>query len=256
MQSWYSMGFMAPSFCKIFVSFKSKKLSRLILVKRKKKRTYGEEVWNVCSCPPESDQHRVGGGEVSVSPMHLPRLSEPRRHSNYQGSPPRSSGNYIMGRNSDVTVGLPARLSTSSSSGYERLSVEYHQGGGLDLPPLVKLGALSDGSSYLVRQDSAMSAAQHRHSSCSATSFVSSTSSRLRGAYARQRDLLLNDTMKKQPHIGELFAGNQFLTHLTSAPPVPASPCAHTLLQPSSGLVDASLRYREADLKDRIILFL
>lgn len=255
MQLWYSMGRMAPSLCKLFVSLKPKKLSRLILVKKKKKRSCKEgssafvETWKIARSPETFCTDAASPSRVSVQ---MPHLMEARRHSSYQGSPPRNSIGFIMGRNSDVMPGFP-RLSTSSSSCYERLSVER----GLDLPPLVKLGAFSDELGILTRQDSAMSLGQHRRSSCSsATSFVSSTSSRLKNVYARQKDLIMNDLTSKQPHIGELFAGNQFLTHLTAAPAVPASVCENAFLQPSSGLVDASLPGREADLKDRIILFL
>ncbi|MCO5612158.1 hypothetical protein L7F22_066420 [Adiantum nelumboides] len=257
MQLLCSMGRMAPSICKLFVSLRTKKLSRLILVKKKKKRSCNEsgegsdvDSWKIMGSP-ESSAYADAISSPRLS-VQMPHLMEARRHSSYQGSPPRSSISYIMGRKSDVLSGLP-RLSTSSTFCYERLSVDRGQ----DLPPLLKLGAYSAESGFLARQDSAMSLAQHRHSSCSsATSFVSCTSSRLKHAYARQKDVLMNDLARKQPHIGELFAGNQFLTHLTAVPAASASICDNALLQPSSGLLDASLPCREAELKDRIILFL
>ncbi|MCO5612525.1 hypothetical protein L7F22_066793 [Adiantum nelumboides] len=254
MQLLCSMGRMAPSICKLFVSLRPKRLTRLILVKKKKKRSCNEsgegsdvDSWKIVGSPESVYADAISSPRLSVQ---MPHLMEARRHSSYQGSPPRSSISYIMGRKSDVLPGLPRR-STSSTSCYERLSVDRGQ----DLPPLLKLGAYSAESGFLARQDSAMSLAQHRRSSCSsATSFVSCTSSRLKHAYARQKDVLMNDLASKQPHIGELFAGNQFLTHLTAVPA--ASICENTLLQPSSGLLDASLPCREAELKDRIILFL
>ncbi|KAI5081432.1 hypothetical protein GOP47_0004615 [Adiantum capillus-veneris] len=255
MQLLYSMSRMVPSLCKLFVSLSPKKLSRFILVKKKKKRSCKEgggsfaDTWKIMRSPESVYADAVSSPQVC---MQMPHQMEARRHSSYQGSPPRSSISYIMGRKSDVLPGLP-RLSTSSASCYERLSGER----GLDLPPLLKLGAYSGESGFLSRQDSAVSLAQHRRSSCSsATSFVSCTSSRLKHAYARQKDALANDLASKQPHIGELFAGNQFLTHLTAVPAASSSVCENALLQPSSGLLDASLPCREAELKDRIILFL
>lgn len=257
MQSW-SVGCRAPSLCKMFVSFKSKKLRKLIIAKRKNKRKREGE-----GDPNEGG--RAVAAPVGDSPprssLQLPRLSEAKRHS-YHGSPSPSSNNAnMLRRNSDAAPPTFPRLSTSSSSGYERVSVEY-QAGGLDLPRVVKLGGgggrHSDESGPLPsavmnRQDSAVSA--RRHSSCSAGSFVSSTSLLLKGgAYARR---VLNDNGQQQPHISHLFTGNQFLTHVTAAP-VPTSAYEHADMRPSGGLLDASLRcrVRDAELKDRIVFFL
>ncbi|KAH7351954.1 hypothetical protein KP509_19G022000 [Ceratopteris richardii] len=85
---------------------------------------------------------------------------------------------------------------------------------------------------------------------------MSLTSSRLKHVYAQQKDLLMTDLLGNQSHVGELFSGNQFLTHLSAAPAVLSSPCVNSFLRPSHGLVDASMSRREAEPKDRIILFL
>ncbi|KAH7444871.1 hypothetical protein KP509_02G094900 [Ceratopteris richardii] len=256
MQLWYSV---SPSIYKLFEGLKPRRLSRIILIKRRKKRAAkAKEEANACG-----DSRKVGGTAEStntnigtVSPSRVSTQGglntiETRRHSSYQGSPPRTSVNYIIGRNSDVLPSL-SRFSTSSSS-YERLSVERS----IDLPPVVKLGIRSDDSGDLLRQASSTSLIQHRHSTCSsATSFMSVTSSRVKDICLRQKDLLANDLSRRQPHIGELFAGNQFLTHLTAAPTVPAAACENAFLRPSPGLLNSSLSRREAELKDRIILFL
>lgn len=260
MQSW-SVGCRAPSLCKMFVSFKSKKLGKLIIAKKKNKRKR------------EGEGDPNEGGRAVATPkgdspprfsLQLPRLCEAKRHSYHGGSPSPSSNTAnlanMLRRNSDAAPPTFPRLSTSSSSCYERVSVEY-QAGGLDLPRVAKLGGgggrYSDESGPLPsalmnRQDSAVSA--RRHSSCSAGSFVSSTSMLLKGgAYARR---VLNDN-GQQPHISHLFTGNQFLTHVTAAP-VPTPAYEHADMRPSGGLLDASLRCRgrDAELKDRIVFFL
>lgn len=82
MPSWYSIGSMAPSLCKMFVSFKSKKL---IHIKKKKKRICRErgtggvvEAWNA-GVPPHMEQDE-GADSPPGACMQLPRLSKARRH--------------------------------------------------------------------------------------------------------------------------------------------------------------------------------
>lgn len=281
MQLW-SVGCRAPAICEIFVGFKAKKLSNLISTnsgkkkggKRRKRTNLSEEP--PPSPPPPagcSSLQLPGGLSCRSSLDDVPKRHsisfEERRSSNLQlrrNSDATASNlkpnSHILRRNSDASLCNLQRLSTSSScSGYERVWVlEGGDDGGLDymLPREVKLGGRrSDVSAgHLGRQDSAGMSA-HGRSSCS--SFSSSSSSVASAASAAAAKLAGRrssaSSESEQRHLSHLLVGNQFLTHLTAAP-VASTAIPRMHLHPSEGfLLDASVRCREAELKDRIIFF-
>lgn len=286
MQLW-SVGCRAPAICEIFVGFKAKKLSNLISTNsgkkkggKRRKRREGEDATNLSEEPPPSPPpppgcsslQLPGGLSCRSSLDDVPKRHsisfEEKRSSNLQlrrNSDATASNlqpnSHILRRNSDASLCNLQRLSTSSScSGYERVWVlEGGDDGGLDymLPREVKLGGRrSDVSGHLGRQDSAGMSA-HGRSSCS--SFSSSSSSVASAASAAAAKLAGRrssaSSESEQRHLSHLLVGNQFLTHLTAAP-VASTAIPHIHLHPSEGfLLDASVRCREAELKDRIIFF-
>lgn len=103
------------------------------------------------------------------------------------------------------------------------------------------------------RQESSISGFSRVDSAVTPSRFMSSPavlSSKLKGTYSR----IINAAHQNNPHISELFTGNPLLLHVTAAP-VPGVG-VNADVRPSGGLVDASLKCRESELKDRIILFL
>eukprot|EP00250_Pteridium_aquilinum_P005362 c15472_g1_i1 orf=115-1068(-) len=292
-QSW-SVGCRAPAICEIFVGLKSKKLSKLISTDpktkkgKRRKRREGED-----GIRPVQQLGGANGSPSSLTsaslqplPCHTIDEETPKRHSSFNerclsgriinqlrrnsdaaiGNLRRNSHPSACnpGRNSDASAACNLqRFSTSSSAscgGYERVWVLEggNGGGGVDhmLPREVKLGGRrSDASAApLGRQDSQVSA--HRHSCSSFSSYSSSAASSVGNLTRRRSSGGGGGREGEQRHLSELLGGNQYLTHLTAAP-VPGNCGGKPQMRPSEGLLlGASVRCREAELKDRIIFFL
>lgn len=243
MQSW-SVGSRAPALCRIFVVSKSSTVFGFCnLVKWRRSDAKASSTSSSLYSFRSSPTRRPCQANLPPPPP------TPGRSSTSSSSSSIGTLSHCLRRNSDAGPPVP-RLSTSS---YERVSVEY-QNERLDLPPILKLGS-SAANSPLHHQESSISGRSHGESSFGVGSsrFMGSPailSTKLRGTYAR----MVNAAQHKSPHISELFTGNQILMHITAAP-VP-SPGDNANVRPSDGLVDAGLRGRDAELKDRIVFFL